>query len=477
MSDQGGISQPEKIAPHSIEAEEAVLGSILINPDALFEVAAFLQGSDFFIVRNGWVWEAVLAVHERGEAIDSLTVIDALRKRGQLDSIGGSAYITFLINNTPTHIHAETYGRIVERAAIRRRLLAAASNIAQTALEENAVVEEVADHAYIALDAATSRTRSGAATTFEELAKVGFSRAWEYKYEPADLRGWETGIKPLDWAFGGLQSDDFFVITGQPGSGKSTLLMQILLKLAEQGPGVLFPTEMSGDLLIDRLACFVLGLNYKDFRAGRIQVDDKALAAVYERFAKLPITVYNHASPTPQQIKSFTRGLARQGKAKWVAVDGINDIEVPGEVYERTSSAVDALYNIAYSGILTVATCHVNREPTRRGSKAPTMFDTLGGSKVAQRATRFIAIHRAAYDIKTGLAKHRAGQSVDDELTWLHIGKDRHTGAVGKKLKMKFMQTKYGCGYFPADTENEPPPVRVTTAPVPFYGEREDGDE
>src|SRR5690348_10662465 len=147
MTDQGGIAQPEKIAPHSAEAEEAVLGSVLINPDALFEVAAFLQGSDFFIVRNGWVWEAINAVHDRGEAIDSLTVIQELRNRGQLDSIGGSAYITYLINNTPTHIHAETYGRMVERAAIRRRLLTAASEIAQTALEENAEINDVIDHA------------------------------------------------------------------------------------------------------------------------------------------------------------------------------------------------------------------------------------------------------------------------------------------------------------------------------------------
>src|SRR4051812_15109105 len=145
MSD--GFSQPEKIAPASPEAEEAVLGSILINPQAILEVASFLQAADFFIVKNGWVWDAIHAIHERGEAIDNLTVIEELRHRGQLDSIGGSAYITYLINNTPTHIHVETYGHMVESAAMRRRLLAAAGDIAQIALEENAAITEVIDQA------------------------------------------------------------------------------------------------------------------------------------------------------------------------------------------------------------------------------------------------------------------------------------------------------------------------------------------
>src|SRR5258708_16962633 len=133
-----GSAGPDKIAPHSSEAEEAVLGSILINPDSMLEVASFLQAADFFILRNGWIWEAVCAVLERGEAIDNLTVIQELRNRNQLDSIGGSPYITSLINNTPTHIHAVTYARIVEPAATRRPLLPAPRGNAQGALEENA---------------------------------------------------------------------------------------------------------------------------------------------------------------------------------------------------------------------------------------------------------------------------------------------------------------------------------------------------
>src|SRR5580765_4730432 len=111
MTDNRDSDRPGRVAPSSPEAEEAVLGSILINPETLLEVAAFLQAGDFFIVRNGWIFDAMLSLHERGESIDELTLNRELRARDQLDTIGGAAYLTSLSNNTPTFAHAETYAR------------------------------------------------------------------------------------------------------------------------------------------------------------------------------------------------------------------------------------------------------------------------------------------------------------------------------------------------------------------------------
>src|SRR5258708_36598194 len=111
MSDNNsnGTGRPEKFSPHSVEAEEAVLGSILINPDAILEIASFLQTSDFFIVKNAWVWDAILAVSERGEALDTLTVTEELRSRGQLDSIGGPTHNLYFMNNKPPTTHPQTH--------------------------------------------------------------------------------------------------------------------------------------------------------------------------------------------------------------------------------------------------------------------------------------------------------------------------------------------------------------------------------
>ncbi len=124
------MNKQERMAPHNIEAEEAVLGSLLIDPDAIFKVASFLRPDDFYREKNGWIYAAILDLHERREPADFVTLCDELERRGQLAEVGGAAYITSLINAVPTAIHVEYYAHIVERCAILRRLINAAGQIA-----------------------------------------------------------------------------------------------------------------------------------------------------------------------------------------------------------------------------------------------------------------------------------------------------------------------------------------------------------
>src|SRR5512139_3227474 len=136
-----------QIVPHSREAEEAVIGSVLINPEAYYDVAQFLQADDFYLHRHRWIWEVFTRLHERRVPIDFLTVSEELDQLGQLAEAGGPAYLTALINNVPTSLHAEAYGRIVEETAIRRKMLAAANDIAKLAYQESVGVEDVMDGA------------------------------------------------------------------------------------------------------------------------------------------------------------------------------------------------------------------------------------------------------------------------------------------------------------------------------------------
>src|SRR5512137_2116811 len=149
-----------RMAPHNVEAEEAVLGSVLIDPETIFRVSPFLKTEDFFIVKNGWVWDVFLKLHERREPIDFLTVCNELEARGQLSEVGGAAYISHLINVVPTAIHAEGYGRIVERTCLRRKLLGAASDIAQLAYEESEDIDEVIGRGEQALFGVSERRAS-----------------------------------------------------------------------------------------------------------------------------------------------------------------------------------------------------------------------------------------------------------------------------------------------------------------------------
>ena len=142
-------SSPEtsgpQMVPHSREAEEAVIGAVLINPEAYYDVAQFLAADDFYIHRNKWIWETFVSLHDRNEAIDLVTVTEDLDQQGHLADIGGAAYITKLINNVPSSLHAEAYGHRVEETAIRRRMLNAANKIAKLAYEENLSLDTVMD--------------------------------------------------------------------------------------------------------------------------------------------------------------------------------------------------------------------------------------------------------------------------------------------------------------------------------------------
>src|SRR5690554_393153 len=143
--------------PYSQEAEEAVIGAVLVNPEAYLAVASFLKPEDFFILRHAYIWEALGRISERNESIDYLTVQEELRALGRLAEIGGPAYLTQLMNAMPTSMHAEVYGRIVERAAIRRRLLAAADEIKSLAMDEELPIEKVTDEAESKLFSVTER--------------------------------------------------------------------------------------------------------------------------------------------------------------------------------------------------------------------------------------------------------------------------------------------------------------------------------
>jgi replicative DNA helicase len=318
------MRHPEKIAPSSVEAEEAVLGSVLISPDALYEVASFLESEDFFIVRNSWVWDALLALHRRGDAIDSLTVIEELKKRGQLLDLGGSAYITYLINNTPTHVHAETYARIVERAAIRRRLLAAAADIAQTALEEDAEVGEIVDRAEATLYGVTERRVSRHLITMAEASSRFYDRVEKLAEHPGQTLGLPTTYHELDHIIGGLAESTLTIVAARPGVGKTSLLLNIAQNVMKTtGARVaLFSLEMTETQLMQRFMAAETGIDSQKIKAGTLEAGEWALfTAATERAAALKLWIDDTPKVSLMQIRNKCRKLERTEGLDLVIVD------------------------------------------------------------------------------------------------------------------------------------------------------------
>jgi len=382
MSQETASVQPEQMAPHSIEAEEAVLGSILINPDALYDVASFLQSEDFFIVRNGWVWEAITRLHERREQIDYLTVVEELRQQNRLEEIGGAAYITYLINHTPSSIYAETYGRIVERAALRRRMLAAAGTIARLAQQEDSDITGLIDQSEATLFAVTERRLRQELVPIRTAVAEYYDRIEQLYSQQVESIGVPTGFTDLDDLLGGLQKSDLVIVAGRPGMGKTSWLLSAAHNAALTGARVaIFSMEMSNEQIVQRLISSETGINTHKLRLGQLKDREWALfVEAVGRLSKLNVFLDDTPALTPLQMRAKCRRLYSEHGLDLILVDylqlmnagvGFSDNRV-----QEISFISRNLKHIAREmNVPVVAAAQLSRAVEQRQDKRPQLSD------------------------------------------------------------------------------------------------------
>ena len=425
MSQDAPSLRPEHMAPHSVEAEEAVLGSILINPDALFEVASFLQADDFFIVRNAWVWEAILRVQDRNEQIDYVTVVEELRQQNRLDDIGGAAYVTYLVNHTPSSIYTETYGRIVERAAIRRRMLNAASEIARLAHEEDADINDVIDRSESALFGVTERRLTQELVPIRNVVAEYYDRISFLYTQKTDSLGVPTGFSDLDQLLGGLQKSDLLIVAGRPGMGKTSWLLSVALNAAQAGAQVaIFSLEMSNEQIVQRFVASETAIGTHKLRLGKL--DDREWALFVEsvgRLGKLHIYLDDTPALTPIQMRAKCRRLYGEHGLDLVMVDYLQ-LMTAGST--RSDNRVQEISVISRQlkqlarelNVPVLAAAQLSRAVEQRQDKRPQLSDLRESGSIEQDSDVVMFIYRdEAYNEDTDrpneadiiVAKHRNG--------------------------------------------------------------------
>ncbi|MBX3061898.1 MAG: replicative DNA helicase [Anaerolineae bacterium] len=326
-------AQAPKLAPNSQESEEAVLGSILINPEVLPELLAFLRADDFYFLTHRYVWDAIIALHDRGDHIDALTVVEQLRhmrdKRDEqplLEKIGGPAMITYLSNNTPTYLNVETYARIVERLSVRRRLLDAASTIAKAALDDENALEEVIDKAEKSLFAVTEQRLRQDVIPMSVAVREYFERMedlYQHRDEPLGL---PTGFTDLDRLLGGMQRSDLIIVAARPGVGKTSFMLSIALNSArarEQGVRVaIFSLEMSREQLLQRFFSAETGINSQKLRLGDLdEIQWERFIEATGRLDKLRIFIDDTPAITVQAVRTKARRLQQEYGLDLIIVD------------------------------------------------------------------------------------------------------------------------------------------------------------
>jgi replicative DNA helicase len=270
------LDKLDKTVPANPEAEEAVLGSLLIDPDAVLKVASFLEDDDFYRERNGWVYRAILDLHERREPADFVTLCDELERRNILQEVGGAAYITQLINNVPSAAYVEHYGHIVERTATLRRLIHAAGQIAALAYEEAQDVDEVVDRAeQIVFNVAEKRVRRDLVPVRQVMHDVVDRIDYLHRHQ-GQILGVPSGFTQLDRLLGGFQKSDLIIVAARPAVGKTSLSLNFALNAARKFRKVVayFSLEMSAEQLVQRLLSTETGIDQQKLRKGEIEDHD-----------------------------------------------------------------------------------------------------------------------------------------------------------------------------------------------------------
>jgi replicative DNA helicase len=267
---------PDKTTPANLEAEEAVLGALLIDPDAVIKVASFLRADDFYRETNGWIFQVVIDLHEQRRPADFVTVVDELERRNLLQEAGGAAYIISLINNTPTAVHVEHYAHIVERTATLRRLIGAAGQIAALAYEEADDLDELVDRAEQLIFGVSERRVRRDLTPVRQIMHGVVDRIDFLHRNKGGLLGVPSGFAKLDKLLGGFQKSDLITLAARPGVGKTSLALNIAVNAAKRhGQRVaFFSLEMSNEQLVQRLLASETGIDQQRLRVGDIQDDE-----------------------------------------------------------------------------------------------------------------------------------------------------------------------------------------------------------
>jgi replicative DNA helicase len=372
---------PEKTIPHDVEAEEAVLGSLLIDPDALYRVASFLRPEDFYIQKNGWIYEAILALHERREPVDFVTLRNELEARGILEEVGGVAYLARLIDTVPTAIHVEAYGRIVEEAAIRRRLISAASDIAQLAYQEGQDIGEVLDRAEQSLFAISQRRITRDLVPIQEVVRPFYDRI-EYLYtHQGEPLGVPTGFIDLDKLLGGLQKSDLIIVAARPGVGKTSLCLSIARNAARLGKHVaIFSLEMSAEQVVQRLVSAETGIDAQRLRLGQLREEEwPLLVQATGVLSELPIFIDDTPAISALQLRTKARRIHAEYGLDLIVVDYLqlmtSDVRVENRVQE-VSYISRMLKSLARElDVPVLAVSQLSRAVEQRTDKRPVLAD------------------------------------------------------------------------------------------------------
>ncbi len=374
----------EKLLPQNIEAECGVLGSIIIDPEAIVQVSDFLHADDFYRDVHRTIYEVILQLYEEHEPADFITICDELERRNKLEEVGGASYITSLINQVPTSGNVEFYGRIVERTAILRRLIHAAGQIAAIAYEEGDADIALDKAEQLIFNISQRHARSDFAHMRDILAEY-VNKLDQLHERRGMIVGVPTGFTDLDRLTGGLQKSDLIVLAARPGIGKSSLALSLAhnAALKYHNSIAVFSLEMSKDQLAQRLLSMDAGIDQQRLRTGRIEEDEwDRIVYAMDTLSEANIWIDDTASISTMEMRSKARRLQAEHGIDLIIVDYLQLMQatIGGR---RNENRVQEISEISRSlkglarelNVPVLALAQLSRAVESRQSKVPQLSD------------------------------------------------------------------------------------------------------
>ncbi|MDP3004450.1 MAG: replicative DNA helicase [Candidatus Azambacteria bacterium] len=395
----------EQLPPQDIEAEESVLGSLLIDKDAIIKIADIITVGDFYRKSHEIIFQAILDLYSKSEPIDLLTVSSRLKEKKQFKEIGGMSYLTTLMNFVPTASNVIHYAKIVNQKRVLRNLISASNEIASLAWEENKDIDEILDEAEKKIFSVSQTSLIQEFQHVKPYLTEAFERFDRLHKGDDTWRGIPTGFLDLDKQLAGLQKADLIILASRPSLGKTSLALDIARHAAvnEKVPVGVFSLEMSKQQLVERLIAAEANVDLWRLRTGQLSDEGEdndfdKIGKALDRLSMAPIFIDDAASPNALQIRTMARRLQSEKGLGLLIIDYLQLMQGTGRTENRTQEVSEisrSLKNLARElNIPVVAVSQLSRAPEARTDQVPKLSDLRESGSIEQDADVVMFIYR-----------------------------------------------------------------------------------
>jgi replicative DNA helicase len=420
-----------KIPPQSIDAEMSILGAVLIDEEIMADAAEIVKAADFYDKRHQVVFTAMTRLYEHHKPVDLLTLTEELKKKDQLELVGGSAYLTELTNYVPTAAHAEAYAELVAQKAVRRRLIKASAEISEMGFDEETTTQELLEKAEAELFSVSDQSLKQDLVSIESILTESFDRLEELHRNKGQLRGIRTGYRDLDSMTAGLQRSDLIILAARPAMGKTTLVTNLAYNVATIAklPVLFFSLEMSKEQLIDRMLSDASGVDSWNIRTGNLSDDDfSKISEAMGEMAEAPIFIDDTPGLSVLEMRTKARRAAHDQPLGLIVVDYLQLMQATGSYagnrVQEVSEISRGLKLIARElNVPLIALSQLSRSVESRTPPIPQLADLRESGSIEQDADIVSFIYRPGY--------YEPDNPEVQNITDLIIAKHRN-GPVGK---------------------------------------------